>query len=180
MESGARSIADRPSLSRLSASAPARSSTKAASPCPSEIAWCSAVNPSISAVLRGLFPSSSKSFNMGIEPIAAARCNGSCPRLSLTLALHFWDRSLRIVDMLFFEAAKWMAFYFVAQSISSRSTCRWLDFPTKQLYRTTKMETNLARVAPHVHIGFFPQKEVNDGIAFTVFETSGNHDGGPA
>ena len=96
--SGAVSIASLPSISFLSLSAPSFSSSNAASPWPSDIArilyvsqaimslvghipWCKAVNPSMSAIFKGL-RFSIKSLIIGTLPAAAARCKGNWPRLS--------------------------------------------------------------------------------------------------
>lgn len=78
-------MANLPSLSLLSVSAPAFSNSTATSPFPSLMAWCKAVIPSISVALMGLL-CSSNNFTIGTLPMAAALCNGSCPRLSFVLA----------------------------------------------------------------------------------------------
>ena len=48
---------------------------------------------------------------IGEDPIAAARWSASCPRLSLTLALHLLAIKVRTVERLALEVAKWSAFW---------------------------------------------------------------------
>lgn len=47
---------------------------------------------------------------IGTEPTAAARCNGSCPRMSFTRALHLLAIKVRTVEIFALEVAKWRAF----------------------------------------------------------------------
>ena len=77
-------------------------------PCPSAIAWCSAVWPAESVALMGL-RCLIRSVSMGTEPTAAARCSGYCPRLSRTRveAAGVCDSSsLRARSRLLLEARK--------------------------------------------------------------------------
>ncbi|KAH7085805.1 hypothetical protein BKA63DRAFT_27348 [Paraphoma chrysanthemicola] len=134
--SGARSRGRCSSLSFLSNSAPLVSSSRAASPCPSLIAWCSAVWPSTSVAFSGLF-ASSRALIMGTLPTAAARCSGSWPRLSLTRALAggFWLSRVRAMSRFDLEAQKcravWPLLFFAFTSASlpsSRSTMASASF----------------------------------------------------
>lgn len=73
-----------------------------------DLPWCRAVYPATSVAFSGLLFSKSN-LTMGTEPIAAARCKGSCSRLSLTRAEALWAMSFRARSRLFFEAQKWRA-----------------------------------------------------------------------
>ena len=123
--SGANSMAKWPSTSRLSVSAPALSRTRAASPWPSEIAivgisigypssalsslpWCNALCPEESVALRGLLFSRRRCMR-GTDPIAAARCMGSCPRRSLTRTEAPCSTSFRAMSRLLLDTQKWIA-----------------------------------------------------------------------
>lgn len=72
-----------------------------------------------------------------------------------------------------------MAFYCIAQLISSRVNAAWFDIPRNDYSASSIGDTDLARVALRIHIRIFPQKKVDDRIALAIFKTGGNHQRSP-
>ena len=144
--SGAIAIGNSPSCVFLSDSAPALSKTIAASPCPSQIAkkktcqtrlrdfdagpmdsrsypkmycspWCNAVKPLMSDEFRGLLLDNISSIR-GTLPIAAARCSGNCPCLSLTRVEAPWEIKARAVVSWALDTVRCNAVYTTTSSVS--------------------------------------------------------------
>ncbi len=77
-------------------------------PCPSAMAWCSGVKPSLSVALRGLLLRSRR-LTSGSDPTAAARWMEYCPRRSRTRVEALFSIKMRATSRFFLEATKWRA-----------------------------------------------------------------------
>ncbi|KAF2189709.1 hypothetical protein K469DRAFT_46598 [Zopfia rhizophila CBS 207.26] len=139
----------------------------AASPWPSDIAWCKAVIPSMSVAFRGDL-ASRRSFIMGTEPTDAARCSGSWPRLSFTRAVALWASRVRVMSRLDFEALKWRAVWPLLST--NRSSLARLRMGLGKVVG--------GAVTFHIDIRILPNQQIHN--LFCVFPTTRHHQRCPA
>ena len=110
---------------------------------------------------------------MGTEPIAAARCKGSWPRLSLTRAEAPRATSLRAVSTLFLEAVKWSAVWDCREQMrkvkakKQNSQICSVFFLNLEVGVGERQDAYLSAIVLHVDICVFPQEHVHKAVFFT-------------